>query len=224
MMRAWENRPDTFVTDEPFYAYYLRSTLAPHPLAAEIIAAGLTDWRDVVEQLVRRPCDGKTVYFQKHMTHHLLEEVDRGWLAQVRNCFLIRHPAEVIQSYLKKNYLPTAADLGFPQQVEIFAAARRASSFDPLVIDAADVLRNPRRLLSRLCEALGIAWDERMLAWPAGTRESDGLWAKHWYGEVIQSTGFAPYQARSRNVPDELQGVFEECLACYEQLYALRLL
>src|SRR5688572_23046414 len=120
MMRSWGNRSDTFVCDEPFYAYYLAATRLNHPLAEEIIAAGPTDWREVVAWLTGKIPDAKAIFYQKQMTHHLLPEVDRGWLAQVKNCFLIRDPGEVIASYLKKNYEPTALDVGFPQQAEIF--------------------------------------------------------------------------------------------------------
>lgn len=223
LMRAWENRPDTAVIDEPFYAYYLATSGAPHPMAREIIAQGPTDWREVVERLTHGAPGGKAIFYQKQMTHHLLPEIDRGWLRNVENCFLIRHPAEVIASYLKKNYSPTAADLGFPQQSEIFTTVCRLTGKTPLVLDAADVLANPRRTLAALCNQLGVAMDERMLAWPAGYRESDGIWAPHWYGEVVQSTGFAPDRPRPRTVPRELHGVLEECLRCYEELYPWRL-
>jgi hypothetical protein len=45
MMRSWGNRPDTFVVDEPFYAFYLKSTGKKHPGADEVIASEETDWR-----------------------------------------------------------------------------------------------------------------------------------------------------------------------------------
>ena len=223
MLRAWGNRPDTLVCDEPFYAYYLQATGAPHPLAEQIIAVGPTDWREVVERMTAGPLAGKSIHYQKQMTHHLLPEVDRAWLVRVVNCFLIRHPAEVIESYLKKNYTPTAEDLGFPQQLEIFATVRRLTGGTPIVIDATDVLQNPTQTLGLLCDALGAPRDERMLSWPPGYRDTDGVWAPHWYGEVIQSTGFAPYRPHARQVPVALRDVFDECLSSYEQLYAVRL-
>lgn len=223
MMRAWENRPDAVVCDEPFYAYYLQATGAPHPMAEEIIARGPTDWRTVVEQMTAGDLGGRRIFYQKQMTHHLLPEVGRDWLARVENCFLLRHPAEVIESYLKKNYAPSAADLGFPQQVEIYETVRSLTGREPIVLDATDVLQNPRGVLGALCEALGVSWDERMLSWPPGFRESDGIWAPHWYGEVAKSTGFAPYRPHPRQVPAAFRAVFDECLACYDRLYSRRL-
>ena len=48
MMRAWGNRDDTVVIDEPLYAYYLQATGKQHPGANEVIATGETDWRKVI--------------------------------------------------------------------------------------------------------------------------------------------------------------------------------
>src|SRR5882724_9494034 len=121
MMRSWGNRADTAVIDEPFYAYYLRATGKKHPGADEVMAGGETDWRNVVDQVTGSVPNGKKIFFQKQMTHHLLPEVDRQWLSAVTNCFLIRDPAEVITSYIKKNDVDVALeDLGFAQQAEIF--------------------------------------------------------------------------------------------------------
>lgn len=223
MMRSWGNRPDTFVCDEPFYAYYLKITGADHPLAAEIIAHHENDAAKVAAWLTGSVPQGKAIFYQKQMTHHLLPEVDRAWLAQVTNCFLIRDPREVLTSYLKKNYEPTALDLGFPQQLAIYDWVRTNTDQQPPIIDARDVLENPRGLLGRLCETLGIPFDEAMLGWAPGLRDTDGIWAPHWYTEVMHSTTFAPYRAKQEEVPSHLQGVYEECLACYEQLHPKRL-
>lgn len=223
MMRSWGNRSETFVCDEPFYAYYLKTTGADHPLADEIIAHGETDWRKVVAWLTTDTPRGKGIFYQKHMTHHLLPEVDRNWLAQVTNCFLIRDPREVIPSYLRKNYEPTALDVGFPRQAEIFDRVRTHRGVTPPVIDARDVLENPRRLLGLLCDAIGVDFTDAMLSWPPGYRDTDGLWAKHWYTEVVHSTTFQPYRPKTDAVPERLQAMYEECLECYHRLYPHRL-
>jgi hypothetical protein len=223
MMRSWGNRDDTFVCDEPFYAYYLKATAADHPLAAEIIAHHDDDPASVTDWLTGEAPPGKTIFYQKQMTHHLLPEIDRSWLARVTNCFLIRDPREVLTSYLKKNYEPTALDLGFPQQLEIYNWVAVNTDQTKPIIDARDVLENPRVMLGRLCEALQVPFDEAMLDWPTGFRETDGIWAPHWYTEVIQSTTFAPYKAKADAVPEHLQHVYDQCLACYDQLYPQRL-
>ena len=112
MMRAWGNRGDTIVIDEPFYAYYLKVTGIEHPGAVEVLSIGETDWDKVVADLSGPIASGKRIFFQKQMTHHLLPEIDRGWLAAVTNCFLIRDPREVIHSYIKKRENPALEDLG----------------------------------------------------------------------------------------------------------------
>lgn len=223
MMRAWGNRPDTFVCDEPLYAHYLRVTGLPHPGAAEVIAHHESDWRKVVSWLTEAVPEGKAVFYQKHMTHHLLPEIDRSWLARVTNCFLIRHPQEVITSYIAKNNDPSVEDVGFVQQAEIFDWVRAASGATPAVLDARDVQENPRRMLGLWCESLGIEFTENMLVWPPGLRPTDGIWARHWYKEVETSTSFRPHRPKAAPVPERLSGVYARCLDCYERLYEHRL-
>jgi len=232
MMRSWGNRKDTVVIDEPFYAFYLKATGKNHPGADEVIAHGETDWRKIAiecgETRSREnfrsstPIKAKIIY-QKQMTHHLLPEVDRDWLGEVTNCFLIRDPAEVICSYIKKNEDPTVEDLGFVQQLEIFRWVRDHTNRIPVVVDARDVLEDPPRVLRMLCDAIGVKFDEAMLAWPPGLRETDGIWAKHWYGEVAQSTCFQPHRPKSEKVPQRLSEIHDRCRQCYEKLYQYRL-
>jgi hypothetical protein len=223
MMRAWENRSDTIVVDEPFYAFYLKQTGKSHPGANEVIASGEIDWRKVVEQLTGPISGGKRIFFQKQMTHHQLPEVDRRWLGAVTNCFLIRDPAEVIASYIKKNDDPTLEDLGFVQQCEIFEwVLERTNSAAP-VIDAKDVLQDPERMLRLLCNAVGVEFDRAMLSWPPGLRDTDGVWAKHWYTEVARSTSFQPYRPKNSVVPERLRAIHDRCRECYDRLYAERL-
>jgi hypothetical protein len=215
------------VVDEPFYASYLVSTGKKHPMAKEVIAQGEIDWRKVVKSLTKKvPADISEIqiFYQKHMTHHLLPEMDRDWLDRLTNCFLIRDPAEVIASYVRKNDDPELADLGFVQQAEIFGEVQKRTGKVPPVIDAKDVLQNPERVLRLLCEAVGVEFDPAMLQWPPGPRETDGVWAKHWYGEVERSTSFQPYEAKEAQVPKHLQPVHERCRECYDRLrpYALR--
>ena len=225
MMRAWGNRADTAVIDEPFYAYYLERTGKKHPGAAEVIAQGETDWRKVAEQCGRglSAPTGKKIFFQKQMTHHLLPEIDREWLVDLTNCFLIRDPREVILSYIKKNPEPTLEDLGYVQQEKIFDFVREQTGKVPPIVDAKDVLENPERILRLLCDTVGVEFDKAMLSWPPGLRETDGIWAKHWYDEVARSTSFQPYKPREGDVPDRLREIYEQCRECYERLYQHRL-
>ena len=223
MMRAWENRGDTAVWDEPFYAYYLDSTGIEHPVDSEVIAAGETDWRRVVERLLGEVPGGRPVFFQKHMTHHLLPEIDRGWMDAVINCFLIRDPREVLASYALKRSTVTVEDVGVPQQAEIFHYVRARSADPPVVLDARDVLENPRGVLSALCDRVGVEFTERMLAWPPGPRESDGVWAKHWYHSVHRSSGFQPYVAKTESLPGHLESLARECEPHYRRLWEQRL-
>jgi Sulfotransferase domain len=223
MMRAWGNRRDTFVVDEPLYAYYLRATGRKHPGADEVISAGEIDWRNVVARLTGPVPKGKKIFFQKHMTHHLLPEVNRDWLGAVTNCFLIRDPREVIASYLKKREDPSLEDLGFVQQTQIFDFVRSRTNSIPPVIDAKDVLINPEPMLRLLCGAVGVEFSDSMLSWPPGLRETDGTWARHWYREVAKTTSFRPYRETKDQVPERFREIYERCRDCYERLYQYRL-
>lgn len=223
MMRAWGNRRDTFVIDEPLYAYYLRATGRKHPGADEVIAAGEIDWRKVVALLTGPIPNSRQIFFQKQMTHHLLPEVDREWLGGVTNCFLIRDPIEVIASYVKKREDPALEDLGFTQQAEIFDFVSAHTNSLPPIVDAKDVLQNPERMLRLLCDAVGVEFSRSMLSWPPGLRETDGVWARHWYVEVANTTSFQPYRAGDYQVPERLRQTYERCRECYQRLYEHRL-
>ena len=170
MMRAFGNRPDTVVTDEPLYGHYLLRTGLDHPGREAVIGAQETDWRKVTAALTGPVPGGRRVWYQKHMTHHLLPEIGRDWLDRLTNCFLIRDPREVLASYVRTRAQPTLADLGLPQQVAIFEQVRARTGRVPPVLDARDVLCDPRRMLGLLCATIGIPFSERMLAWPPGPR------------------------------------------------------
>ncbi len=223
MMRSFGNRPDTVVVDEPLYAAYLRSTGLDHPGRDDILATQDDDWRRVTAALVGPVPGGRAVFYQKHMTHHLLPETGRDWLREVTNAFLIRDPAGVVASYARVRGEPTLLDLGFPQQAEIFRLCSDALGTAPPVVDAADVLADPAAVLAALCARLGLDFDERMLSWPPGPRPTDGVWAAHWYAAVEGSTGFGPPSAAPARVPDHLAGLLERCRPYYDELRAHRI-
>ncbi len=223
MMRAWENRTDSVVVDEPLYAHFLAVTGKDHPMAAEVIAAGETDWEKAVEWLTGSEPDGVGVFYQKHMAHHLLPEMGRDWIDRLTNCLLIRDPREMITSYIVKNDIPDMEDLGIRQLVEVYERVLERTGAPPPIVDSRDVLEDPRRVLGLLCESVGVEFVDAMLTWPAGRRDSDGVWAPHWYDQVEQSTGFRGYRPKSEDVPEDLAGLLAECQACYDRLYADRL-
>ncbi|MDB6022426.1 MAG: hypothetical protein JWQ04_2283 [Pedosphaera sp.] len=216
LMRSWGNRDDTFVCDEPLYAHYLAQTQRPHPMAAEVMANQENDWRKVAASLTGEVPGGKAVFYQKQMSHHLLPNIGREWLTQLTHAFLIRDPREVLVSLDEKFERPQLMDTGYPQQIEIFEFIRQQTGTVCPVVDARDILTDPRGVLIRLCAALGLPFQERMLQWPAGTRATDGLWAKHWYDSVNRSTGFQPYAPKNKPLPEHLRELYEACLPFYE--------
>jgi hypothetical protein len=218
LMRSFGNRPDTIVADEPLYAFYLARTGISHPGRDEILASMPSGWRAVLDDLAAAPLPpGKSVYYGKHMTHHLLPEVDRAALAPLRHAYLLRDPAELLASYAKVRSEPTLADLGIVQQAEIFDA------YPGPVIDSRDLLENPEGILRALCAALGIGFSTAMLSWPAGPRDTDGVWGPYWYDSVWRSTGFGPYRAPQQAPPAGLVDLAKQCRPYYERLHSHRL-
>jgi hypothetical protein len=223
MMRAWENRPDTWVIDEPLYAHYLTQVRVNHPGVDEVIAHHETDWRVVIAGLTGPVPEGREIYYQKHMTHHWLPHLRGDWVLQLSNAFLIRHPAEMLASLTARMGQPELRDTGLPQQVEILRFVAERTGTTPPVLDTEDVLGDPRAMLTRLCELVGVPFSERMLSWPPGRRGTDGIWARYWYDAVEGSTGFEPYRPRPRVVPAGLEPLLAQCLPLYEELRSHRL-
>ena len=223
MMRAWENRLDTFVVDEPFYAHYLSKNRVEHPGREEVLLNGEIDSYKVSQGLVKDISNSHKVYYQKHMTHHLLDSVNRDWMKDVINCFLIRNPKDMIISYSKIHSDITRDLLGIEQQKEIFDYVQNFTGEVPPVIDSKDVLLNPRGVLTKFCNRIGIDFSEKMLNWPKGSRDTDGIWGEYWYGNVINSTGFNPYMVKNSEVPDEYKSIYKESLKLYEDLHYLRI-
>lgn len=225
LMRSWGSRPDTHVIDEPFYAYYLLHTphRDQHPGADEIIAAHECDPQRVIAHLTDEIPVNKAVFYQKHMTHHMIDGIDLAWMRSVTNCFLIRDPREVIASFVKVIPNVEIDQIGLPRQAELFEHVQQITGEIPPVIDSADVLRDPRGTLMRLCERIGIPFSEAMLTWEAGRRATDGVWAKYWYSAVEASTGFSPYYARTEPLPDHLQELAAECETLYQRMAVHRL-
>ncbi len=224
MMRAWENRTDTSVWDEPLYAHYLHATGLDHPMREEIIADGLNAWQDVAERATGSIPDHKTVFYQKHMTHHLLPDVGREWLKKLTHVFLLRDPREVLLSYSRSMETVTLEGIGFPQQTAIYDWLVANGQPTPLVIDSGDFLRSPGDYLKRICEYIGVAFTDTMLGWPAGRRKSDGAWAPHWYANVEASTGFAPWRERTGDLTPELTEIERAARPYYDQLFERRLI
>lgn len=219
LMRAFENRSDCVVWDEPLYGYYLSATGIPHPGAAEIIAHQGTDWQEITGRCAGEIPGHKTVFYQKHMTLHLLPEIDRQWMSSLCHCFLIREPERVVASYAAVREDLTLDDIGFVQQAELFDFVSETAGEIPLVIDSREFLLNPEAGLRRLCSRLGLEFENNMLTWPKGPRDSDGVWAKYWYESVWNSDGFAPYQEKPLLLRARDQLIADQARPYYEHLY-----
>jgi len=225
MMRAWENRSDTQVVDEPLYAHYLSATGIDHPMADEIIAHGNTDWQAVVKELGQPPASG--IFYQKHITTHWMPYFDHEWIKQIEHAFLIRDPIRVVASYTAKRDQTSASDLGYAQQGALFDHLVEKLGTAPPVIDSALFLDDPEDQLNKLCTSLSLEFKPSMLSWPAGVRETDGIWQAHWYDSVKASTCFAakPSEAAGQenatllaSMSEHQQSLVEACMPHYKRM------
>ncbi len=223
MMRAFENRPDTEVWDEPMYGHYLFRTGIAHPGAEEIIADQGTDWESIAERCLGDAPNNSPVFYQKHMTMHLLPEMNQDWVRGLTNCFLIRQPDQVVASYGAVRPDLTLDDLGFIQQAKLFDYVIKTTSTMPMVIDSKDFLLDPDAMLRAMCSQLDIPFRTEMIAWPEGKRDSDGVWGKYWYDSVWKSTGFAEYEEKPLNLNPEMQQIADQAEPYYQVLYQHRL-
>ncbi len=222
MMRSWENRPDTVVVDEPFYAAFLHRTGLDHPGRDDVLVAQPTDEAVVRASLAAPTPEGCRLHYAKQMTHHLRRDDDLAWTLAFRNVLLIRDPAEVVSSYVRSREACEAEDIGLLQQVRM-VDFWDAHEVTPPIIDAGDFLRDPEAYLRWLCDWLGVAFSDRMLAWPAGPRDTDGVWAPHWYAAVQASTAFEPWRPREIDLDDHDAAVAATCRPAYDSLHRRRL-
>jgi Sulfotransferase domain len=219
MMRAFGARGDCAVWDEPFYAPYLRATGNDHPMRDETLAAYENDPDKVSAACAAPAPDGSPHYYQKHMTHHMLSQFDLSFMDEAVNVFLIRAPERVLASYTEKWEAVTLHDIGFDTQAALFERIMQDSGAAPIVVNSSDVTRTPAETLQKLCNAIGISWTTDMLHWPSGIHASDGVWAKHWYNAVEQSTGFKPAVEKPLPVlPAHLQKIADAARPYYEKL------
>ena len=216
VMYSFGRREDTRVLDEPLYAHYLRVSGAPHPGREEVLAAQDQHGDRVVRDVILGDSD-RPVLFMKQMAHHLVD-LDLGFLDRTANVLLIRDPQQMLPSLLRQLPEPTLTDTGLRSQSDLLRDLRRRGQ-EPVVLDSRELLLDPRSLLEQLCERLELPFDEAMLEWPAGGREEDGVWAKHWYQNIHRSTGFQPYVEKTDPFPDDLTELLEECRPHYDSLF-----
>ena len=224
LMRSFENRSDTVVIDEPFYAHYLDKTGIDHPGKGKILLSQSTNWNTVAKMCIGEIPNNKAIWYQKHMAQHNLDGCDLSWIKNTINCFLIRDPKFVIASYGKNFPITDERLLGFIQQIELLKMIEDTTGETPPILDAKDILIDPEGMLKKLCKRIAIPFSLKMLKWPSGGRNSDGVWAPYWYSHVERSTGFKPYVENNIVLDDSLISIYEKCYIHYKILWGKRII
>ena len=218
LMRSFENRSDTYVWDEPFYAYYLSKTNINHPLKKEIIEKYDTNEKVIIKKILEKTPQNKNIFYQKHMTHHILKETNIDWIKQGINCFLLRKPSKVISSYIKKQKLFNSDEIGFPNQLKIFNMIQSTKN-KIVVINADNLLQFPKKTLVKLCNLIEIPYSDKMIKWKKGPRDTDGIWSKIWYNSVINSRSFQKNIKKNNIIiPKEYKKILDECNEIYNYI------
>lgn len=212
MMYSFGSRSDTIISDEPFYASYLKATKLEHPMRAKILESQSNNPHEIIES-----CNGpiplsKGLWYQKHMCTHILDNISLTWAEKYTNIFLIRHPSRVISSYERKRENPTIDDIGFKQQLKIF------NSLGGVVIESSDILKSPEKTLKTLCRHINIKFDPRMLSWSKGGHKDEGVWGEHWYNSAHLSSSFGPPEGPLPKLSKKLIELYEEAIPIYEKL------
>lgn len=217
LMRSWSSRNDTAVIDEPFYAYYLRKKKLKHPMYKQIINRYPHRYNDVLKSINKENPNLKKIWYQKHMAHHIVDLENIQWITNFKNCFLIRDPKYVISSYIKKNELNNVEELGYPQQLSLLQyLLKKNTNF--IVIDSKDLLKNPQKLLKIWCSHLKIEFQDRMLSWEKGKHFSDGIWAEHWYGNIINSNKFHAFKDKNISLSNDYKLIYDNAMHYYDKL------
>jgi hypothetical protein len=215
LMYSFRQRSDTIVIDEPLYGYYLSTTRVRHPGDQDVLASMEQDGNAVISKVLLAPYSSPVVFF-KNMAHHLTGLPD-SFLSQMDHILLTRHPNDMLISLAKNLSQPILRDTGLKEQVDLLERIR-ANGQEPIVLESQEVLKNPQKVLSQVCDKLGIAFEDNMLSWPAGPKPEDGCWAPYWYANVHTSTGFVKPSTQTQNLPKKLEPLLLECLPFYEYL------
>ena len=215
LMYSFRERADTTVIDEPFYAHYLRVSGREHPGYQEVLNSQDQYSEQVIRNVIKGHYETPVVFF-KQMCHHLVE-IDLSFLDNCSNILLIREPSLVIRSHAKNVPDLKVSDIGL--DIQNFLLNKILESGEtPVVVDSANLLMQPEAILKELCQHLEIAFDDSMLSWEPGAKPEDGVWAKHWYENTHESSGFSNKEPNRDSLPEKFLPVLEEATVLYDNL------
>ena len=214
-MYSFAQRQDTNVFDEPFYAFYLSQTGKVHPGREDILRSQPNAFEEVFRILNRST---RGVLYIKNMAHQM-HLIPLRYFEDYSNIILIRNPAQLIASFAKIIENPDMFDIGIAEQHRMWNHFVNLGQ-EVIVIDSGELLLDPEKVISEMCDRIKIPFLPEMLTWEAGARPEDGAWARYWYKNVHKSTGFAKQQTSSRPFPAKCKGLLEEAMPLYKELYS----
>ncbi len=215
LMYAFAQRQDTRVLDEPLFGYFLDHTGVERPSRQEALQQ-MDHNASRIFSSFKIP-DDRPYLFLKNMANHC-EGLSLSKIENFRNVVLTRHPAKVLASYTAQVKMPSMLDLGYAHKLAILRHLKK-KDLPLLVVESDELASTPERELQRLCRYFEIPFQSGMLHWPPGPRREDGVWAKYWYHNLHNSTGFvAPSKTKKYQVPPALNDLYRQCLEYYQQI------
>ena len=197
-----------------------------------------------------REYDEYDAVFIKSMSYQIKErhkEYVLGDFSKFKHTFLIRHPAKAIPSRYRalkqervalrdsSSFPVSTWECGFRAMYEMYTVVKSTVDPSPIVIDADDLLEDPKHIMKVYCTATGLPFKESMVSWEP---KSFPEWKWHgspsvylsWHGDVMNSAGFVKrFQSSNSSVSvdgleQEIRGVVEESIPFYEAMHKTRVM
>ena len=116
------------------------------------------------------------------------EHYVRGGFSLFKHTFLIRHPKKSIPSLMKvqKKCGFSSSRIkrnGIRELYDFFTIVKQNMDPHPIVIDADDLLENPRGIMEHYCKETGLPFEEQMLTWEPGEVKD---WMTYTYSHVFK--------------------------------------
>ncbi|CAF1514726.1 unnamed protein product [Rotaria sp. Silwood1] len=220
-MYSFNQRPDTVAIDEPFYGIWLKTfDTKDQPCFYETTQTMKYDDVEKVHDEIENQEKLKGNIFVKNMSN-IIKLTNKTRLLNYRHILLIRDPAETIVSHYKIDPLITSQYGCLKDEAEFYDWLKATTKQDPIVVDGNEIRKDPKSVLTQICNRLDLPFTDEMLSWPIGPKSCDGVWAKVWYNDVHATTGFRPLSGikiTENDIPTEHIPFYHEVLPYYRKL------
>jgi hypothetical protein len=198
----------------------------------------------MIEQILKAAANNEKKHvFVKDMARHIVRTDYKShpenptmlpidFLKRCKHTFIIRTPEKSVPSlyraYVTNNQKFIHDDIGYPELQVLFEFLTELAGSRPPLIDASDLLAEPKAIMRMYCEsAIYDRFEPSMLEWTSGRVEAFDKWPG-WHIEAQHSTGFNQVQKTTGGkedlvLPDDVQQLIEQNMLIYNALYAFKM-